>query len=101
VTGGRHPISGLEHFRGNPATYKIGVQARDGRHASEDSFDSSKNASFRPPGLQSATNPEKPEGRQFQSRGSGRSSFSGKAVALDSDGDPVLYKFQVNGKDMK
>ncbi len=52
-----------------------------------------------PPGLQSATNPEEPEARQFQSPGSGRSS-SLEGRALDSDGDPVLYKFQVNGRDM-
>ena len=82
-----------------PGDYKIGVQARDGRHASEDSFDSSKNATFvlqasnQPPILKSL----KADNSSPQVQGA---VVLWKAVALDSDGDPVLYKFQVNGRDM-
>jgi hypothetical protein len=83
----------------NPGDYKIGVQARDGRHASEDSFDSSKNASF---ALQASNQPPilkslKADNSSPEVQGA---VVFWKAVALDSDGDPVLYKFQVNGKDM-
>ena len=82
-----------------PGDYKIGVQARDGRHASEDSFDSSKNATF---ALQASNQPPilkslKPDSSSPQVQGA---TVLWKAVALDSDGDPVLYKFQVNGRDM-
>ena len=83
----------------NPGDYKIGVQARDGRHASEDSFDSSKNATF---ALQASNQPPilkslKADNSSPQVQGA---VVFWKAVALDSDGDPVLYKFQVNGRDM-
>jgi hypothetical protein len=83
----------------NPGNYKIGVQARDGRHASEDSFDSSKNATF---ALQASNQPPilkslKADNSSPEVQGA---VVFWKAVALDSDGDPVLYKFQVNGKDM-
>ena len=82
-----------------PGDYKIGVQARDGRHASEDSFDSSKNATF---ALQASNQPPilkslKADNSSPQVQGA---VVLWKAVALDSDGDPVLYKFQVNGRDM-
>jgi uncharacterized membrane protein len=82
-----------------PGDYKIGVQARDGRHASEDSFDSSMNATFvlqasnQPPILKSL----KADNSSPQVQGA---VVLWKAVALDSDGDPVLYKFQVNGRNM-
>ena len=82
-----------------PGDYKIGVQARDGRHASEDSFDSSKNATF---ALQASNQPPilkslKADNSSPEVQGA---VVFWKAVALDSDGDPVLYKFQVNGRDM-
>jgi uncharacterized membrane protein len=82
-----------------PGDYKIGVQARDGRHASEDSFDSSKNATF---ALQASNQPpilKSLEADNSSPQVQGAVVFW-KAVALDSDGDPVLYKFQVNGRDM-
>ncbi len=79
--------------------YQITVLARDSRHASEDSFDSSKNASF---ALQASNQPPilkslKADNSSPQVQGA---VVFWKAVALDSDGDPVLYKFQVNGRDM-
>jgi len=82
-----------------PGDYKIGVQARDGRHASEDSFDSSTNATF---ALQASNQPPilkslKADNSSPQVQGA---VVLWKAVALDSDGDHVLYKFQVNGRDM-
>ena len=84
-----------------PADYKITVQVRDGLHADAGigSFDSSKNAIF---SLQASNQPPilkslKADSSSPQVQGA---AVLWKAEALDSDGDPVLYKFQVNGKDM-
>jgi hypothetical protein len=81
------------------ADYKITVLARDGLHADEGSFDSSWDATFtlqasnQPPILKSL----KPDSSSPQVQGA---TVLWKAEALDPDGDPVLYKFQVNGRDM-
>ena len=79
--------------------YKIRVLARDGFHESEDSFDSSREATF---ALQATNQPP-----ILNSLNSDRSSpqvqgavVLWKAEAQDFDGDPILYKFQVNGRDM-
>jgi len=82
-----------------PGNYKIRVLARDGRHESEDSFDSSREATF---ALQATNQPPiikslKPDRSSPQVQGS---IVLWKAEAQDSDGDPILYKFQVNGRDM-
>ena len=79
--------------------YKIRVLARDDRHEPEDSFDSSREATF---ALQATNQPP-----ILKSLNSDRSSpqvqgtvVLWKAEAQDPDGDPILYKFQVNGRDM-
>jgi hypothetical protein len=82
-----------------PGDYKIRVLARDGLHASADSFDSSRDATFvlqasnQPPILKSL----KPDRSSPQVQGS---VVLWKAEAQDSESDPILYKFQVNGRDM-
>jgi len=84
-----------------PAEYKITVLVRDARHSSEDSFDSSKDAVFNitiadsnlPPVLESLVADiasPKVQGTQV----------IWKAKANDPEGDKILYKFQLNGRDM-
>lgn len=79
--------------------YNIRVLARDDRHESEDSFDSSREATFllqatnQPPILRSL----EPDRSSPQVQGA---VVLWKAGAHDPDGDPILYKFQVNGRDM-
>ncbi|NMB85533.1 MAG: hypothetical protein GYA29_04705, partial [Methanothrix sp.] len=80
-----------------PGDYKIGVLARDGKHASEDAFDDSMDVSFtllaqnQPPALLNLT-PDKPSP---QVRGT---TVVWKADASDPDGDIVLYRFLVDNK---
>ncbi len=80
-------------------THKITALARDGNHASADSFDSSMDAAFtlveknQPPVLLSL----KPDLSSPRVPGE---SITWKAEARDPDNDPILYKFQVGGKDM-
>ncbi len=84
-----------------PGEYRIMVQARDGRHAPEDSFDSFKDAiititivdSNQPPVLKSLV----PDIASPQVQGA---TVIWKAKAQDPEGDKILYKFQLNGKDM-
>jgi uncharacterized membrane protein len=79
--------------------YSIRVLARDDHHESEDSFDSSREANFllqatnQPPILRSL----EPDRSSPQVQGA---VVLWKAGAHDTDGDPILYKFQVNGRDM-
>ncbi|VVB71565.1 Y_Y_Y domain protein [uncultured archaeon] len=79
--------------------YLITVQARDGSHAPEDSFDSIKNESFSlatpnsAPVLQSLL-PDKPSP---QSPGAG---IIWTATATDAENDGMLYKFLVDGQDI-
>ena len=84
-----------------PGEYRIMVQARDGRHASEDSFDSFKDAiititivdSNQPPVLKSLA----PDIASPQVQGT---TVIWTAKAQDPEGDKILYKFQLNGRDM-
>ncbi|MFZ3148243.1 MAG: DUF1616 domain-containing protein [Methanothrix sp.] len=84
-----------------PGEYRIKVLARDGRHAPEDSFDSFKDAvititavdSNQPPVLR-ALLPDIP------SPAVQGVTVIWKAEAQDPDGDKILYKFQLNGRDM-
>ncbi|MEI6104946.1 MAG: DUF1616 domain-containing protein [Methanothrix sp.] len=84
-----------------PGEYRIIVQARDGRHAPEDSFDSFKDAiiaitivdSNQPPVLKSLV----PDIASPQVQGA---TVIWKAKAQDPEGDKILYKFQLNGRDM-
>jgi uncharacterized membrane protein len=82
-----------------PGDYKIRVLARDARHESEDSFDSSREATF---ALQATNQPPILNGlnSDISSPQVQGAVINWKADAQDSDGDPVLYKFQVNGRDM-
>ena len=82
-----------------PGDYRIKVLIRDGKHASEDSFDASKEATFnllasnRPPVLKSLSpvidNPQ-----------ASRKSIVWMANAEDPDGDVIFYKFLLNDKAM-
>jgi len=84
-----------------PGEYRIMVQARDGRHAPENSFDSFKDAiititivdSNQPPVLKSLV----PDIASPQVQGT---TVIWTAKAQDPEGDKILYKFQLNGKDM-
>jgi len=82
-----------------PGTHKITVLARDGNHASADSFDGSMDAAFtlveknQPPVLLSLE-PDLPSPRVTGE------TIVWKAEARDPDDDPILYKFQLEGKDM-
>ncbi len=84
-----------------PGEYRIKVLVRDGRHSSEESFDSSKDAvmtitvadSNQPPVLSSLVSDiASPDVQDV--------TVVWKAEAYDPDGDRVLYKFQMGGRDM-
>jgi hypothetical protein len=84
-----------------PGEYRIKVLARDGRHSSEKSSDSFKDAvititmadSNSPPVLKSLA----PDIAGPAAQGA---TVIWKAEALDPEGDKILYKFQLNGRDM-
>lgn len=82
-----------------PGTYKITALARDGNHASVDSFDGSMDAAFtlldknQPPVLLSLQ-PDLSSPRVLGE------TIIWRAEARDPDNDPILYKFQLEGKDM-
>ena len=82
-----------------PGEYRIKVLARDGKHASKDSFDSSKDAAItilasnQPPALKALV----PDKTSPQVQGA---TVIWKAEAQDAEGDSILYKFQLNGRDM-
>jgi hypothetical protein len=84
-----------------PGEYRIKVLIRDGRHSSEESFDSSKDAvmtiavadSNQPPVLSSLVS-------DIASPDVQGVTVVWKAEAYDPDGDRVLYKFQLGGRDM-
>ncbi|MHB8119458.1 MAG: DUF1616 domain-containing protein [Methanothrix sp.] len=84
-----------------PGEYRIKVLARDGKHASEDSFDSFKDAvititivdSNQPPVLKALV----PDIASPEVQGA---TVIWKAEAQDPEGDKILYKFQLNGRDM-
>jgi len=81
--------------------YRIKVLARDGRHSSEESFDSFKDAvmtiavadSNQPPVLSSLVS-------DIASPDVQGVTVVWKAEAQDPDGDKILYKFQLGGRDM-
>ncbi|MDQ1312472.1 MAG: hypothetical protein QG605_1011, partial [Euryarchaeota archaeon] len=82
-----------------PGTHRITVLARDGKHAPTDSFDGSIDAEFTlmdknlPPVLLSLV-PDLSSPRVLGE------TIVWKAEAMDPDNDPILYKFQLGGKDM-
>jgi len=82
-----------------PGDYTIRVLARDGKHASEDSFDSSKDAAItieasnELPALLALV----PDKSSPQIQGA---TIIWTAEAQDPEGDKILYKFQLNGRDM-
>jgi hypothetical protein len=84
-----------------PGEYRIKVLARDGSHSSEESFDSSKDAvmtitvadSNQPPVLSSLVS-------DIASPDVQGVTVIWKAEAQDPDGDKILYKFQLSGRDM-
>jgi len=82
-----------------PGTHRITVLARDGKHAPTDSFDGSIDAEFTlmdknlPPVLSSLV-PDLSSPRVLGE------TIGWKAEAMDPDNDPILYKFQLGGKDM-
>jgi len=84
-----------------PGEYRIIVQARDGKHTLEDSFDSFKDAAItitiadsnQPPALTALV----PDNSSPQAQGA---TIIWKAEAQDPEGDKILYKFQLNGRDM-
>ncbi len=85
----------------SPGEYRIKVLARDGSHSSEESFDSSKDAvmtitvadSNQQPVLSSLVS-------DIASPDAQGVTVIWKAEAYDPEGDKVLYKFQLNGRDM-
>jgi hypothetical protein len=82
-----------------PGEYRIKVLARDGKHASKDSFDSSQDAAItilaanEPPALKSLV----PDIASPEVQGT---TVIWRAKAQDPEGDKILYKFQLNGRDM-
>src|SRR5690606_20735916 len=82
-----------------PGTHKITALARDGRHASADSFHGSIDPTYtleeknQPPVLLSL----EPDLSSPQVPGE---TIVWKAEARDPDNDPILYKFQLEGRDM-
>jgi hypothetical protein len=84
-----------------PGNYTIKVLARDGKHALEDSFDSFKEAAItittvdsnQPPALKAFV----PDIASPQAQGE---TVIWTAEAEDPEGDKILYKFQLNGRDM-
>ena len=82
-----------------PGIHRITVLARDGKHAPTDSFDDSIDAEFTlmdknlPPVLSSLV-PDLSSPRVLGE------TIVWKAEAMDPDNDPILYKFQLGGKDM-
>lgn len=84
-----------------PGEYRIKVLARDGRHSSEESFDGFKDAAMmitaadsnQPPILSSLVS-------DIASPDVQGTTVVWKAEAYDPDGDRVLYKFQLGGRDM-
>ncbi len=85
----------------SPGEYRIIVQARDGSHSSEESFDSSKDAAMtitvadtnQPPVLSSLIS-------DIPSPDAQGVTVIWKAEAYDPEGDKILYKFQLGGRDM-
>jgi hypothetical protein len=90
-----------------PGDYRIKVLIRDGKHASEDSFDASKEATFtllapnRPPVLASNRPPVLKSLRPFMdSPHTPRKSIVWMANGVDPDGDRIFYRFFLNDKAM-
>jgi len=83
-----------------PGDYKISVLAKDGLHASKDSFDSSMDGTFAltlPNSL-----PEVPALKADRSSPQAIGSIiTWKAEANDPDGDDVSYKFLADGKEVR
>jgi hypothetical protein len=85
----------------SPGEYRIKVLARDGRHSSEESFDSFKDAvmtiavadSNQPPVLSSLVS-------DIASPDVQGVTVVWKAEAQDPEGDKIFYKFQLGGRDM-
>jgi|GEM_PF-331054 len=89
----------------DPGDYRISVVAKDGKHASGDNFDSSKAGTFtilppaptpppnRPPTLTSL----QPSPASPQSSGE---RITWTANATDPDGDPISYRFLLDGKEL-
>ncbi|MDD2835578.1 MAG: DUF1616 domain-containing protein [Methanothrix sp.] len=85
----------------SPGEYRIKVLARDGRHSSEESFDSFKDAVMtiavadlnQPPVLSSLVS-------DIASPDVQGVTVVWKSEAYDPDGDKILYKFQLGGRDM-
>ena len=79
--------------------YLISVLARDGKHASEDSFDSIMNASFTISRINQA-----PALQELKSDKSGPqatgSMITWTAAATDPDNDTIYFKFMKNDEDM-
>ncbi len=82
-----------------PGDHNIKAVVRDGKHAAEDSYDSSMTAGFtlaatnQIPVLQAlSSDPASPQGTG--------TSISWTAKASDADGDPMSYKFLLDDKDM-
>jgi len=91
-----------------PAEYTITASVRDGKHAGPDSSDSSKAASVKlsRPASSSAANSSnrapvlislQPDKGSPQVQGE---TIVWTAEAKDDDADTILYKFQLNGRDM-
>ncbi|MDQ1282443.1 MAG: hypothetical protein QG666_232, partial [Euryarchaeota archaeon] len=82
-----------------PGDHEIRVQARDGKHAPEDSFDGFKTAAFTVTGANNAPVLRSlvPNATSPQAQGA---TVVWKAEALDSEGDQIFYKFRLNGRDM-
>jgi hypothetical protein len=78
--------------------YNITVQARDGGHAPEDSFDSSLSESFVLRMPNSAPQFQSLQPNRSSPQGSG-ASITWTARATDAENDEILYKFLVDGQE--
>ena len=82
-----------------PGDYRITVLARDGKHASPDSFDSSTNATFTliAPNQIPVLQELKPDKANPQIQGT---EVAWTAQATDPDGDKIFYKFLQNDREV-
>jgi len=89
----------------DPGDYRISVVAKDGKHAAGDNFDSSKAGTFTiqppaptpPPNRPPALTGLQPSPASPHSSGE---RITWTANATDPDGDPISYRFLLDGKEL-
>jgi uncharacterized membrane protein len=83
-----------------PGDYRIAVMAKDGLHASKDSFDSSLDSTFVLTSLNSIPEVTALKGDRSSPQAKG-AVITWNAIAVDPDGDEIAYKFLANEKEVR